>query len=299
MIDLLNTVVEDIESRLAAEDGDPDLAGCARTAGVTEYHVRRMFSSLAGMPVSEYIRRRRMTVAAADLIRGADVLTTAVRYGYSSAEAFGRAFRGVHGASPTQVRADGGPLHTQPQLRFRLTVEGSTPMDARIVHRPTLYLTGRSVRVPLIYDGVNPHIAEFVASIPAEESARLVSLSNMGDAGPAGILAVTDSDPEAVEGSELTYLHGVAVAAGESEDEVPGTGEFDVLEVPAGDWVVFRSEGPHPQALQSMWAATATDWFPSNPWQLRTGPSVLSIVDHDAEFTTATCELWMPVAPVA
>lgn len=73
----------------------------ARALGTTEYHLRRMFSALAGMPLSEYVRRRRMTVAAADVVRGkGDLLRIAVRHGYGSTEAFGRAFRAVHGAGP-------------------------------------------------------------------------------------------------------------------------------------------------------------------------------------------------------
>ena len=86
--------------------------------GTTEYHVRRMFSSLAGIPLSEYIRRRRMTVAAADVLGDRDLLGTAVRFGYGSTEAFNRVFRAVHGVSPGEARRNGGPLCTQPQLRF-------------------------------------------------------------------------------------------------------------------------------------------------------------------------------------
>ena len=48
-------------------------------------------------------------------------------------------------------------------------------------------------------------------------------------------------------------------------------------------------------ALQRMWAATATEWFPSNPWRLRPGPSILSVLEHADDFSTATCELWLPV----
>jgi AraC family transcriptional regulator len=69
-----------------------------------------MFSSLAGMPLSEYIRRRRMTLAAGDVIAGDDLLAIAVRYGYGSAEAFGRAFRSVHGIAPADARSHGGPF---------------------------------------------------------------------------------------------------------------------------------------------------------------------------------------------
>ena len=151
MIETLNQLVDAVEQQL---DGDLDVGALAREAGVTEYHVRRMFSTLAGMPVSEYVRRRRMTVAAADVIRGDELLGIALRYGYGSAEAFGRAFRAVHGVSPGDARRHGGPLRSQPHLRFRLTVEGSIPMDARITNRPSFRLIGHAIRVPLIHHGV-------------------------------------------------------------------------------------------------------------------------------------------------
>ena len=102
MIAVLNRVVDVVEESLADEI---DIGVLARELGTTEYHVRRMFSSLAGMPLSEYIRRRRMTVAAADVLAGDDLLATAVRFGYGSTEAFGRAFRAVHGIGPVQARS--------------------------------------------------------------------------------------------------------------------------------------------------------------------------------------------------
>ncbi|GAA5084400.1 AraC family transcriptional regulator [Microbacterium yannicii] len=285
MIAILNRVVGYVEDHLTE---NVDIADLARSLGTTEYHLRRMFSSLAGMPLSEYIRRRRMSVAAADVIGGGDVLGIAVRYGYGSTEAFGRAFRAVHGVGPGDVRRDGGPLRTQPQLRFRLTVEGNTPMDTRITDLTDLRLVGHAARVPLIHEGVNPHIQAHIASLPAEEHLRLKALSS---AEPAGLLQVSaDVEPDYTEGSELTYLHGVAVGEGTT---VPD--DLDVIEVPAGSWAVFRTAGPYPAALQSTWAATATDWFPSNPWRLRPGPSIVAILDRADDFSTATSELWLPV----
>ncbi|MEV0563532.1 AraC family transcriptional regulator [Dactylosporangium sp. NPDC050588] len=290
MIAALNRLVDHIERQLT---GELDVTGLAGAAGTTEYHLRRMFSSLAGMPLSEYVRRRRMTVAAADVVQGGDdLLSIAVRYGYTSTEAFGRAFRAVHGAAPGDVRRDGGPLRTQPQVRFRLTVEGSNPMDTRIVERPAFRLIGHAARVPLIHHGVNPHIQEHIAALPQTEHVRLKALS---DTEPGGLLQVTDDvDPDAAEGTELTYLHGVAVAQGSAVPE-----DLDAIEVAAGRWAVFRTSGPFPQTLQSTWAATATEWFPSNPWRLRPGPSIVSILDRAADFATATCELWLPVEPAS
>ncbi len=278
MIGILNRLMEEIEQRL---DAEIDFGQLLEGSGTTVYHVRRMFSSLAGMPLSEYVRRRRMTVAAADL------LGLAVRYGYGSAEAFGRAFRAVHGAGPGDVRRDGGPLRSQPIRRFSLTVEGSVPMDARIVERPEFKLVGHAARVQLIHEGANPQIQAHIASLPISEHARLKELGNTE---PAGLLQVSaDVDADYREGTELTYLHGVAMLDGNVPEDL------DAIMVPAGTWAVFRTSGPYPAALQSVWAATATQWFPSNPWLLREGPSMVAVLERAEDFSTATCELWLPV----
>ena len=285
VIEILNHLADTIEERIGE---DIDIDALAASMGTTGYHMRRMFSSLAGVSVSEYVRRRRMTVAAAEVVGDDDFLTIAVRYGYGSTEAFGRAFRAVHGASHGDVRRDGGPLRNYPQLRFRLTVEGSVPMDARIIDRPALRLIGHATRVPLIHDGVNPHIQRHISSLPAAEHERL---KRLGETEPAGLLQVSaDIDPDYTEGTELTYLHGVAVKAG---SDVPP--DLDVIDVEKGTWVVFRTSGEHPSALQAAYAASATEWFPSNPWRLRPGPSIVAILERATDFSTATCELWFPI----
>lgn len=287
MIAALNRLTELIEDALTEH---LDIAAVASSLGTTEYHLRRMFSSLAGMPLSEYIRRRRMTAAAADLLGDVDLLDIAVRYGYGSTEAFGRAFRAVHGSAPADVRRDGGPLRSQSPIRFRLTIEGNHSMHSRIADLPALRLVGHAARVPLIHEGANPHIEAHIASLPAEEHERLKTLSS---AEPRGLLQVSaEVDPDYQEGTDLTYLHGVAVEANAS---VPV--DLDVMEVDAGAWAVFRAEGAYPATLQATWAATATEWFPSHPWRLLPGPSIVSVLERSADFSAATCELWLPIEP--
>jgi AraC family transcriptional regulator len=161
-------------------------------------------------------------------------------------------------------------------------------MDTRLADRPAFRLIGHAVRVPLIHEGTNPHIQNHIASLPLAEHERLKSLSSSE---PRGLLQVSaDVDPDYTEGSELTYLHGVATPAG---SEAPA--DLDVMDVPAGMWAVFRVDGPYPAALQSAWAATAAEWFPSQPWRLREGPSIVAILDRSPDFRRATCELWLPV----
>lgn len=90
-LDRFNAAIEYIENNL---DGEIDYSFVARTACCSEYHFSRMFSSLAGIPLSEYIRRRRLTKAAFDIQAGREkIIDVAVKYGYDSSDAFTRAFK--------------------------------------------------------------------------------------------------------------------------------------------------------------------------------------------------------------
>ncbi|MEV0529434.1 AraC family transcriptional regulator [Streptomyces sp. NPDC050439] len=295
MLERLNQAMEQIEAHL---DERIDVADLARTAVTSEYHFRRLFSALAGMPLSEYIRRRRLTVAGAEVLDGErTLLEVAVRYGYSSGEAFARAFRGMHGVGPGEARRGGATLRSQPRMSFRLIVEGSSSMRYKVVERDAFRVVGRKARVPLVHEGVNPDIAEFIRSLGRETLQRIESLSENSEAsdhGPEGVISVSDKlDASRAEGTELDYWHGVVSGA---DSEVPD--DMDALAVPAGSWAVFESAGPFPQTLQFMWRDVFTQWFPSNPYQSRPGPEILRTRLSD-DGTHADAELWIPVERTA
>ncbi|MBW1603225.1 AraC family transcriptional regulator [Streptomyces sp. JJ66] len=284
MLERLNEALEYIERHL---DQSVEGAELARIALTSEYHFRRMFSALAGMPLSEYLRRRRLTVAGAEVLAGErTLLEIAVRYGYSSAEAFSRAFRAVHGVTPGEARRHGAALHAQPRMSFRLVVEGSTSMRYRIVEKDAFAVVGKAARVPLVHEGMNPAIVEFVRGIGQDTVHRISQLS---DQEPRGLLHVSVThDASRAEGTELDFYHGVATAT-----EVPDA-DLDSLPVPGGTWAVFESSGAFPQALQHLWRDVFTQWFPSNPYRSRPGPEMLSArVAEDG--TRADAELWVPV----
>jgi AraC family transcriptional regulator len=285
VIDDLNRAIDHIEQHL---DADIDVEELARIALTSTYHLRRMFSTIAGMPLSAYVRRRRMTLAAADVRAGrGSLLDVALRYGYGSTEAFSRAFRSVHGVAPRDARADGVELTMQPRLSFRLTIEGGDPMHHRIVEKDAFTLAGKRVRVPLQHHGVNPRIAAFIEALPRELHARIAALS---DQEPAGIIAATQVlDPAREEGGDVDYYHAAATSG-------PVPDDLDALRVPAGMWAVFEVSGPFPDALQRLWADTAAVWFPSNPYRSVPGPELVRM-DLAEDASTATCELWTPVEP--
>ncbi|MFJ8859503.1 GyrI-like domain-containing protein [Streptomyces sp. NPDC102451] len=283
MLDRLNQAMEHIESHL---DQPVDVAGLARVAVTSEYHFRRMFSALAGLPLSEYIRRRRLTVAGAEVLAGdRTLLDIATRYGYGSGEAFARAFRAMHGVGPGEARRTGAVLHSQQRMSFRLIIEGSSSMRYRIVDKDAFRVVGRKARVPLIHEGMNPAIADFIRGIAPDTLRRVAALA---DQEPKGIVGVSDQlDPSRAEGTELDYYHGVVTGA-----EVPE--DLDALAVPAGLWAVFAHSGQFPQALQYLWRDVFTQWFPSNPYAGRPGPEILSVrLSEDG--AQADAELWIPV----
>ncbi|RYU11423.1 AraC family transcriptional regulator [Nocardioides iriomotensis] len=292
MLDRFNEAMAYVEAHLeVARDGDVDPRELARVAATSEYHFRRMFSALAGMPLSEYVRRRRMTLAGPAVVGGDEtLLDIAVRYGYESGEGFARAFRAVHGVGPGEARREGAALVSQPPISFRLVVEGSSSMRYRIVEKPAFGLVGFRARVPLVHEGPNAAIMEFVRGLDPAARARVEALA---DQEPAGLVSVSDGiADDRAEGSELDYWQAVVTGA-EAPDGVPGV---ERLEVPAGTWVVFEGEGPVPEAFQHLWRDAYVEWFPSHPYRTRPGPELLS-TRLDPDGTRGTAALWLPVEP--
>ncbi|MCP3753769.1 AraC family transcriptional regulator [Streptomyces sp. TBY4] len=284
MLERLNQALEHLESCL---DQEIDMAEVARIAAVSEYHFRRLFSALAGMPLPVYVRRRRMTLAGADVLAGElTLLDVAVRYGYGSGEAFARAFRSVHGVGPGEARRTGAVLTAQPRMSFRVVVEGSTAMRYRIVEKGPFRFLGRKARVPLVHEGANEAATAHVESLDEPTVLRMKELAGPE---PEGVLsAVVHLTDSREEGAEVDYWVGVVTG--------PGTppGALDALDVPAGTWAVFDNHGPYPSALQELWRDVFTQWFPSNPYTSRPGPELLRTRPVAIGAETGS-QLWIPV----
>lgn len=284
MLERLNQALDHLEACL---DREVDVAEAARIAAVSEYHFRRLFSALAGMPLPAYLRRRRMTLAAAEVLAGElTLLDVAVRYGYGSGEAFARAFRSVHGIGPGEARRTGAVLTAQPRMSFRVVVEGSTTMRYRIVEKESFRIVGRRARVPLVHEGLNAAAAAHVESLDEQ---AIVRMKELADREPEGILSaavyLTDSREE---GAEADYWVGAATSPETTAEEL------DALDVPTGTWAVFDNRGPYPSALQELWRDVFTQWFPSNPYTSRPGPELLRTRPVEIGEETDS-QLWIPV----
>ena len=116
-IERLNATMNYIEERLT---GEIDYGQIARIACCSAYHYQRMFGYMAGVTLAEYIKRRRMSRAAADLRNGDKVIDVALTYGYDSPTAFNRAFHSVHGVTPSLAKQKCVSLKTYPPISFKI-----------------------------------------------------------------------------------------------------------------------------------------------------------------------------------
>ena len=283
-----NEALRRIEDNL---DGEIDVAALARVAQTSEYHFRRMFSTLSGLPLSEYVRRRRLTQATAEILDGdAGVLEVAVKYGYGSADAFTRAFKAMHGMTPSEARRPGAVLRSQSRMSFHLTIKGHSDMQHRLTELDGFRIAGRMTRIPIVYEGHNTAIADFTESLPDDLNDRLLALADV-EALPGLLFATANQEGDGPDDSWCDYYHSVATTT--PADALPD--DLAVLEVEPATWIAFRGEGPFPHALQNLWAESFSEWFPSNPYRVLPGPSLLSILDTSDDGTRGSGELWMPV----
>ena len=143
-IEGLNETIRYIEAHLTEEI---DYAQLGRIACCSAYHYQRMFAYMAGVSLGEYIRRRKMSLAAVDLLAGEKVVDAALKYGYQSPTAFNRAFQAVHGVPPSAVREPGASVKSFPPLRFTIMIRGAEEMEYRIEQREAFRIVGVSVPI--------------------------------------------------------------------------------------------------------------------------------------------------------
>ncbi|MEK0312306.1 AraC family transcriptional regulator [Cohnella sp. 56] len=285
-LERLNEALAYVEAHLVDED-EPDIGEAARRACCGEHHFRRMFASLAGVTLAEYVRRRRLTLAAFELIgSGTRIIDIAVKYGYGSPDAFTRAFQAMHGLTPSEARELGHPLKAYPRMTFRITIQGGDEMKYRLVEKEAFRIVGIMQRVPLIYDGVNPHIADMWSSLTA---ARIAELKALSDIEPGGLISASANFSDGrKDGGEVDQYIGAAT----TQHTPP---HLAALEVAASEWAVFEAAGEFPTALQTLWGRIYAEWFPSSSYELAPGPELLWNEGQDTSKPDYRSEIWIPV----
>lgn len=242
----VSKAIEYIEENL---ERDISYNEAARIACCSTHYFQRMFSYVAGIPLSEYIRRRRMTQAAFEL-KSSDVkiMDIALKYGYGSPTSFNRAFQKIHGLSPAAARNTGSVLNAYPPIRFSVQITGGDAMAYLIEEKDAMRMVG--IRIPLTED--MEHNQKIVPPFwkKVREGEDFHDLSFLSNQEPKGILGVT-----AYEGTGIYYYIAAA-----TDQPVP-EGMFE-LQIPKATWAVFHCSGPYKESIQSIFKRFLMEWLP-------------------------------------
>ena len=280
-LDKLNKSIEYIEDNL---DGEINYEEAAKLACCSCYHYQRMFSYIAGVTLSEYIRNRRMTKAAIDLQNGEKVMDVSLKYGYESPTSFNRAFKKVHEVSPFMAQKKGTFLKSYSPISFKLTIKGVEEMKYRIEKKEAFRVVGvqreltndfeeNSIKVPQLWK----------ESLENGKLSEIMALMDENNAGAPGVLGLN-----ACNGEEKDWKYYIAV----STDKPISKGMYEYT-VPASTWAIFKGQGNMPQAIQDVEKRVLTEWLPTSGYEFDQCINIEVYLDDKKE--DSNFEVWLSI----
>ena len=270
-IDGFQRSIDFIEERLT----EPlNIEEAAAKAALSAFYYQRIFGALCGMTVGEYIRGRRMTLAAQELAGSAvRVIDVALKYGYDSPDSFAKAFQRFHGITPSQAKDPGAPLRSLAPMHIRITLEGGKMLDYRIVEKAPFTVVG--IRRRFNSDTSYQEIPRFWD----EWTKDMHSLKGM-----FGLCVDMD-------GKDFDYW--IADLYAPWEDIPAGC---DTRVIPGGLWAQFTCKGPLPESLQSVNTQIWSEWLPSLKGYALAGNYSLEVYAPPAEKPEDTVSyIWIPL----
>lgn len=272
-----NHAIDYIERHL---DDEMDYAYAAKIACCSEFHFSRMFSSLANVTLAEYVRRRRLTLAAFDIQKqGAKITDIAMKYGYNSPDAFTRAFRQLHGVTPVSVRESNVQLKAYPRMSFQITIKGVSEMDYRM-EKMDGNLRFAVKREKVRTDEAFMTVPQLWAT--AQSNGFLQKLIDLSWENPKcqleGLLGIF-GEAAAIQEDTFDLLMGCRY-------DGPIPDDMEELILPPSVYAVFPGDNV------KAWQRLYTEWLPASGYELANLPCIENYLAPGAKIEQ---ELWVPV----
>lgn len=265
---------------------DIDIADIAREAACSPFYFQRIFGLLCGMPIGEYIRNRRLTLAGSELsstdIR---VIDAALKYGYDSPESFTRAFQRFHGITPSEAKR-GGKLRSFSRVSVQISLKGGSIMDYRIVKKDAFKVLEKVERHS-IDDSANKNtIPEFWTRSWADGMVGKLLEQTPDRAFIFGICYNNEHTD-----NSRTFDYGIAALYGGGD--VPDG--YRVTEIPSRTWAVFECRGAMPDAIQKTWHDICTEFMPASGYTPTYEMDIEAYTAGNMADKLYYSEVWVPV----
>lgn len=280
----MNEVVKYIEENLT---NSIDYTVLAKKVCCSPYEFSRIFSFMTGISVSEYIRRRKLSQVVFD-IKNSDekIIDIALKYGYESQTAFSRAFKEIHGQSPTSARKKGVNFKTYPKITFSLSIRGVNEMNFRIETKHSFKivgLKGLSSGYPENGDTLDPLWRQFMDNYDF----KLAGLYRepFWQVGAYWNEDIDDNTP--------------CIIGAERNEKAEFT-NMDIETIPATTWAVFSITGlndkVNKEVIDETYARIYIEWMPSSNYKRNEVIQHLEVYDPgDASSEDYIWEIWIPV----
>ena len=272
-VKMINRAIAYMEEHLTEEI---TLADVAKSVNLSAFHFQRAFSLLTGMSPAEYLRKRRLSQAGAELADGSTkVIDAALKYGYDTPESFTKAFTRYHGVSPMQVK-NGSPIQFMNRYTVRITIEGGCIMEYKIekwdamdllVHARDFHAETSEEEIPAFWD-------EYYGN----EAYRKIP-------GYLGVCAQQKTDGD-------VFRYGIGCKAADAENVPEG---FEIIHIPEYTWAVFTCVGPVPEAIQEMWERIYREWLPTADYELIPDYDIENYLPGDPASRNYVSEICIPV----
>jgi len=273
MNDAMSYIEDNLDSEISIEEAA--LLACSSL-----YHFQRMFSYIIGVPLSEYIRRRRLTKAALDLQNGNKVIDVALRYGYDSPTAFNRAFQAVHGVAPSAAQKPDTLLKAFPRVSFQITLKGVEEMDYRIVKKNAFRIVGVRTFNPSDAEESFKCVPVFWQEVHV--NGVIPKVLELMNSEPIGLLGVSTCTGE---GEENHYYIAV------STDKAVPENMFEFT-VPECTWAIFSGSGK-PDSIGDLQRRIASEWLPTSGYEWANAPDIEVYLNDDP--VNMKYEVWLPI----
>lgn len=279
----MQNAIDYMEDNILNEIEYDKIAQCAYSS---TFHFQRMFSMLTGFTIGEYIRNRRLTLAAQELsVSNVKIIDIALKYGYETPEAFTKAFQRLHGVTPSAAREPGVKLKCFNRLSIQITMKGEKEMNYKVFKKETFKVFGKDFVTNFINDQCYRDIPKFWDEC-IKEGIWAETLKTAGKP-KDGIADGSVLFGHNFENGSMHYM----IVCDVTKTEIPD--KFRVLEIPALTWVVFEVEGNCIADVHRTWKRIGSEWFPASNFEHADAPDMERYYGN--EKTGYGCEIWIPV----
>lgn len=255
----------------------------AKQASASPFYYQRMFMVLTNMSVQTYIRNRRLTLAAMELqTSDIKVIDLALKYQYDSSESFSRAFKKVHGVSPSAVRKNKEPIKAFLKLAIQVSLKGDVPMDYRFETKEAFSFYGLSKNFSTV-DGANfREIPVWWQEVMKDGSFDKMITAKENDSS-LGVCMPMNPDVD----TDFDYVIGAF-----ADEKVDG---YDLYTVPEHEWAIFELRGPMHETIQPTWKRIFSEWFPQTGYKHANLPELEVYLGGDINANDYYMEIWIPI----